>query len=287
MTHAHNESSVFYYTPPASSVDPLPVVIACPHSSCFLPDDFNSACSTKELNQSVDLFVDTLVQNAPQYGIGVFKAAFSRIYIDPNRSTLDIDTKILDRPWKGKSKPTDRSRFGKGLIHRTSKSGNHIYASPLSPEQVQKRIDHYYTPYHEALQEKIDVLHDTYGESLLLDMHSMWPVARTSGGNRKRPDFIIGDRDGQSCDRTYRHLVAENLITMGYHVTINDMFKGAEILKRYGRPYKNQHALQIEINKNLYLNTDSLEKSNGFDGLQNSLEQLIKNVQHFFRQKSS
>lgn len=251
-------------TPPLS----LPLVLDSPHSGREYPADFGHSCPFDELQKAEDSLIDELFAAVPEYGGTLLCALFPRSYIDVNRAVTDIDPALLAAPWPGVMQPTDRSHAGSGLIRRLVKEGTPVYDRSLDPAEILHRIDNYYTPYHEALQNLIDAAHYDFGQVWHVNCHSM-PSAPGLA------DFVLGDRDGTTCSRAFTHTLYDFLRRLGYRVTLNDPYKGVEILRRHGRPHEGRHSIQIEINRALYWNESRHEKSPGFDPLQGNIGKVV------------
>ena len=161
---------------------------------------------------------------------------------------------------------------GFGLVRRLCRNGVELYRKPLTATEVKRRIDLYYRPYHACLQEQITSRMAHFGACYHINAHSM--PDRTDN-SIPRADFILGDRDGTSCAPAFTHHARTVLQNMGYHVILNEPYKGREIVKRYGLTGLGAHALQIEINRKLYLNENTVEKHTG-------IGQLRQNMTHLF-----
>jgi N-formylglutamate amidohydrolase len=147
----------------------------------------------------------------------------------------------------------------------------------LRADEVRARIERYYAPYHAELAALLDARHRAFGAVWHLDCHSMPAVGdpRADDPGRERADFVLGDRDGTTCDGAFSRFVAEVLRGLGYSVAVNDPYKGVEIVRRHGRPAERRHSLQVEINKRLYMDEATLQPHAGFDALQRDLMRLI------------
>jgi N-formylglutamate amidohydrolase len=255
---------------------PTPLIVDSPHSGRVYPDDFDFECSLDMLRQTEDSYVDQLVVSATQGGATVIMAEFARSYIDVNRAEDDIDPALLAAPWPTPLNPCERTLQGLGLVRRFCKSNLPVYSKPLPVAEVQKRIADYYRPYHAALTQAVGGRMAQFGECYLVDCHSM-PGQGSEHGVR-RPDFVLGDRQGESCDPSFTRRVRDILQEMGYSVALNDPYKGMEIVRRYGQPRKGQHALQLEINRRLYLNEQTLEKHVGFARLAADLAEFFQTL---------
>jgi len=264
--------------------DPLgervPLVLDSPHSGMIYPRDFRFVCPLPVLRQAEDTHVDELFSAAPEAGATLISALFPRSYIDVNRPVDDIEPELLAGKWPEPLNPSDKSAAGMGLIRRLCRPGMPMYDGRLTVAQVAERIDHYYRPYHEQLSSVIDRLYVRFGTVYHLNCHSMPTFGRDPS---KRADFILGDRDGTTCDPDFTRYVAETLTGLGYRVKLNDPYKGVELVRRYSNPARGLHSLQLEIHRGLYMNEETLEKNDGFDRLQAHLTLLIHRLAAYSR----
>ena len=259
---------------------PVPLVLSSSHSGRLYPAGFNYSCPLSLLRQTEDAYVDELIGGAVDAGASVLTANFPRSYIDVNRQENDLDPAVLAAPWPTALAPSDRTLQGLGLVRRLCKTGVPMYHAPLSIADVQQRIQSCYRPYHADLQNLLTTTRLQFGEVYLLDCHSM---PSTKMGGRTTADFVLGDRDGTSCDPAFTRLVHGLLADLIFNVALNHPYKGMEITRRYGLPNLRQNVLQIEINRGLYLDEPCVEKSPSFKSLQNALSkffrQLVKELQ--------
>jgi N-formylglutamate amidohydrolase len=255
----------------------IPLVLDSPHSGRRFPADFDAAVSEQELREGEDCFVDELYAGAAELGAPLLSAQWPRTYLDPNRHPGDVDLDLIEGPWPGEYRPSGKARFGKALVWRTLEDGRNIYSGKLKVEAIQKRIRRYHEPYHEAIRKLLNETHARFGRVYHINCHSMRSVAgrQSEDGGKARADFVLGDRDGTSCDPAFTERVRAALAGMGYDVKVNDPYKGVELVRAYSDPKKGRHSLQIEINKRLYMNEDTLEKSAGFAVLQKNLFNLL------------
>ena len=188
---------------------------------------------------------------------------------------------LIEGPWPWEYRPSGKARIGKSLIWRTLEDGRPIYARRLLPETVRRRIERAHTPYHRCLQEILETSVKKFGKVYHINCHSMRCVAgkqSEDGAGNVRPDFVIGDRDGTTCEPRFTEIVRSTLAGMGYRVTVNDPYKGVELVRAYSDPRSGRHSLQIEINKRLYMDENSLQKNSGFSSLQKNLGELLRAV---------
>ncbi|HLL18301.1 MAG TPA: N-formylglutamate amidohydrolase [Rubrivivax sp.] len=269
----------------------LPLVLDSPHSGFEMPADFGSCRSHFELRDGEDCFIDEMW--LPSAGaVPLLVANFPRTYLDPNRHAGDIDLQLLDEPWPGDWVPSGKARIGKALLWRTMDDGRPIYDRKLSVAEVQRRIERYHRPYHEALVRLLDATHARFGVVLHINCHSMNPVGgvmgETATGRRGEPraDIVLGDRDGSSCAPRWTGFVRDFFVGCGYDVKINDPFKGVELVRAYSNPAAGRHSLQIEVNKRLYMDGATLRKTPGFALLQTQLVQLVDTLGTELRKQS-
>ncbi len=265
----------------------VPVVFDSPHSGRFYPEDFRTAVPLDILREYEDRFVDRLVADAPDKGVTVIAARFPRAYIDPNRAADDLDAEMLDAVWPEPLSPTAHSVGGTGLVFRVMRDAAPIYDRRLAIDEVRRRLDLCWLPYHEALEEALAAHQDRHGVVWHLNCHSMLPVGDTGSPDpgESRADFVLGDLHGTTCDPAYTAFVAETLQGLGYSVSVNLPYSGAYIVARHGRPTQGRHSLQMEINRGLYLDLGTLEQSDGFDGLKRDLGRLAEAVAGFARDR--
>lgn len=266
---------------------PSALILDSPHSGRKNPADFGYACSDADIISTQDHFVDELFEDAPQMGASLLTAQFPRAYLDLNRKADDISPELYAGIWPVGKKgyispnPSNRSYAGIGLIRRLIKPEISVYNRNLSPEEIQNRIDTYYTPYYEALEQLIENTHASYGVSYHINCHSMPSSSvrnpkSTRFNPAKQVDFVLGNLDGTTCAKDFTNLVKNKLLDMGYNVAINSPYKGVELVERFSNPALNRHSLQIEINKALYLDERAGAKNKGFQQLKDDLNKLVK-----------
>ena len=256
-----------------------PLVLDSPHSGHDFPADFDAIVSETELRESEDCYVDELYAAAHELGVPLLAASFPRTYLDPNRNAGDVDLDLLDGPWPWEYRPSGKARIGKSLIWRTLEDGRPIYERKLKPDTVRGRIARFHEPYHRSLKEALDHAFKKHGKVYHINCHSMRAVAgkqSEEGAGSVRADFVLGDRDGTTCDPRFTGLVFKVLTGMGYQVKVNDPYKGVELVRAYSDPKAGRHSLQIEINKRLYMDESTLNKNAGFSSLQKNLGELLR-----------
>ncbi|MEQ8655811.1 MAG: N-formylglutamate amidohydrolase [Hyphomicrobiales bacterium] len=254
-----------------------PLVFDSPHSGTIYPADFNFSCDPHRLRRAEDTFVDELWEGAKSAGCGYLRAFYPRSYVDQNRAIDDIDESLFDAAWPGPMAPGEKSLAGMGVIRRLSLPGEPMYDRKLSIAEGQHRLEHYYKPYHAALEQLIDAAHARWGSVWHINCHSMkeFGNAMNVDAGRRRADFVLGDREGATCGPDLLEAVRSFLLGKGYTVSLNDPYKGLELVRRHGRPAAGRHSLQVEINRALFLDEEPVLKTSGFSVLQADLSELV------------
>jgi len=257
----------------------VPLVLDSPHSGRDFPADFEPAVSLTELRDGEDCYIDELYRPAVERGVTLLSTRVPRTYIDPNRHAADIDLDLMQGGvWPHPTVPSGKARLGKALVWRTLDDGRAIYARRLTVDEVMRRIERCHAPYHAALAARIESTHARFGVSYHVNCHSMNAVsgAQGEGGpGRARADFVLGDRDGTSCEPGFTEAARQTLAALGYDVKVNDPYKGVELVRAFSDPGRGRHSLQIEVNKRLYLDEATRERTAGFATLQAHLLQLV------------
>ena len=255
----------------------VPLVFDSPHSGVLYPEDFDYACDFAVLEKAEDKYVDELFMAAPDHGAPLLLADFPRSYIDTNRCHRDIDVDLLEDDWGDDINPTARSHAGIGLIRRLVRPGVPLYKRQLKASEIKYRIENYYVPYHAALERVFEELHYNHGQVWHVNCHSM--PSQDGHSFRATPlkaaDFVLGDRDGTTCDLDFTHAVRDFLKGLGYRVTINDPYKGVELVRRYSNPATGRHSLQIEVARSLYMDESTYKKSKNYNKLKADIDRLI------------
>ncbi|MFZ1107310.1 MAG: N-formylglutamate amidohydrolase [Rhodomicrobium sp.] len=252
-----------------------PVVFNSPHSGRVYPSVFisSSRLSAQALRKSEDAYVDELLSSAPAHGAALMQAHFPRAYIDINREPYELDPVLFNgRLPDFVNSQSLRAVGGLGTIARIVNDKEEIYHGPLTLETAFVRIERLYKPYHAALKELVDATRARFGAAFLLDCHSM-PSQQADRGSW--PDFVLGDRFGASCAPEITRLVQASLKSLGYRVALNKPYAGGYITEHYGKPDQGVHALQIEVDRGLYMNEETFEKAPGFSSLRWDIERLI------------
>lgn len=258
----------------------LPVVFDSPHSGFYFPPDFEPAATRGEIRTTWDAYVDELCAGVTAAGATLLAATFPRAYIDANRAADDIDPEILATPWPEPVALSEHSARGMGLIRRFALPGVPMYRRKLSVAEVRGRLDRWYQPYRAALAAELDAAWARHGAVWHFDMHSM--KARGNAMNRDRgalrPDFVIGDRGGTTAPPELTAWVAAFFTRLGYTVTVNKPYQGADLVRAHGDPARRRFSVQIEINRGLYLDEATGERSAGFARVRDELSAFARAV---------
>jgi N-formylglutamate amidohydrolase len=260
---------------------PTPLVFASPHSGRLYPDDMMSAAALDavSIRRSEDAFVDDLIADAPGQGVAVIAAHVARAYIDLNREPFELDPAMFadELPEFARAR-TARVAAGLGAIARVVSEGQEIYRRKLMFAEARKRIEGAHRPYHKALEALLAEAQAAHGFAILVDWHSM-PAAAAKAGGRERPsDIVLGDRFGAACAGVLPTRVERELEALGYRVARNTPYAGGYTTEHYGRPQRRAHALQIEINRALYLDEATLSPTSGFERLKGHIAQLTRTL---------
>lgn len=260
---------------------PTPLVFASPHSGRHYPDDMMSAAALDavSIRRSEDAFVDDLISAAPDHGAALITANFARAYIDLNREPFELDPGMFadELPEFARGR-TARVAAGLGAIARVVSEGQEIYHRKLMFSEAQSRIVEAYEPYHLALTGLIAEARAAHGFAILVDWHSMPAAAARAGGRTRPSDMVLGDRFGAACAGVLPARVERELEALGYKVARNAPYAGGFTTEHYGRPEHRTHALQIEINRALYLDEATVSPTAGFAGLKGHIETLTKSL---------
>lgn len=259
----------------------LPLVLASPHSGRDYPPVFlaQSDLPPNALRRSEDSFVDELWSGARDLGAPLLKALFPRAYLDVNREPYELDPAMFDGPLPSYiNRDSPRVSAGLGTIARIVSSGADIYRRKLSFADAERRIDQLYRPYHAALRRLIDETLNRYGYCILLDCHSMPSAgadATHAAGGHGRVDFVLGDCFGSACAPQLTRSADAMLSHLGYRCVRNTPYAGGFTTRHYGAPQQGVHALQIEINRRLYMDEETHVRHEGFGKLQSDLTRVI------------
>lgn len=254
-----------------------PFIFNAPHAGAAYPRSFLEASrlDALTLRRSEDAFVDRLFAGAVSLGAPLMAARFPRAYLDVNREPYELDPRMFDgRLPSFANTRSMRVAGGLGTIPRIVADGQEIYRGRLSVEEALGRIERLYKPYHRMLRYLVHRTAQVFGQAVLIDCHSM-PATSLNREDIVKADIVLGDRYGTSCATLLTDLVESMLRRRGYTVGRNKPYAGGFITEHYGEPALGRHALQIEINRSLYMDERTLTPKPAFDTLANDLKAIF------------
>lgn len=255
------------------------VVFASPHSGRDYSDTFKgqSILDPLTLRSSEDAFVDQLIDYVTDFGAPLLLAHAPRAFVDLNRAADELDPAIVNGAQTRGQNP--RISSGLGVIPRVVANGRPIYRGKIPMQEAKDRLNTYWHPYHQALLTLLKAAKLRHGYSVLIDVHSMPHDAVSSPSKLvKAPEIVIGDRHGSSASRALVEEVEACFANAGLRTARNTPFAGAFITQQYGRPSTNQHAIQIEIDRAIYLNEAQVAPSEQFTQTRDKLKQAFESV---------
>lgn len=256
------------------------VVVASPHSGRHYAPSFLAASVLDEraIRSSEDAFIDRLVAEAPALGAPLLVAEWPRAYLDLNRSVDELDPAVVEGVVRGAQTP--RINSGLGVVPRVVANGRAIYRGKLTRAEAEARIAGIWRPYHGKLAELMDTARAAFGRAVLLDFHSMPHEALESVARPglPRPQIVLGDRFGASAESEIVDVLEAGFVEAGLTVSRNAPFAGAYITQQYGRPDRGHHAIQIEIDRRLYMDERSIRPNADFDALALIVSQVLARV---------
>lgn len=279
-----NPSTELFTLHPAAGIG-IPLVCDSPHSGTTYPEDFHHAVPRAVLRAAEDTHVEALWGDAPALGATLVEAHFPRSYLDLNRTLDDIDPTLLESPWPTPLSPSEKTRIGSGLIWRTVK-GLPLYDRLLPVNEVQQRIERCYQPYHQALMAAVEATHQRFGAVWHLNLHSMPNNAYERlqiKSDKPLADFVLGDRDGSTCEPVFVDLVDNYLRRRGYTVARNDPYKGVQLIANIGRPAEQRNSMQIEIRRPIYMDETTRERNANFNTVRGDISGLLVEMANYFR----
>ncbi|WP_420607012.1 N-formylglutamate amidohydrolase [Novosphingopyxis sp.] len=234
-----------------------PLLISVPHAGRDYPPSLlaRSRVSPAVLQRLEDRYVDLLARGAIAAGFSCIVARRPRAWIDLNRSTREIDVAMVDGlSAEEVDPPNGKVRGGLGLVPRWLGNGGELWRDRLMRAELDQRIARDHQPYHRRIADVLAAMTARFGGAVLLDLHSMPSLRFPTVG---APQIVVGDRFGRSASTRYASLVAEQ--ALGLEAALNHPYPGGYILERHGAPAANIHALQLEIDRTLYLDPSARE----------------------------
>lgn len=256
------------------------VVFSSPHSGADYPAEFlaQSVLDSHKIRSSEDAFVDELFDAAPDFGAPLLAASVPRAYVDLNRSSEELDPGIVEDV--GAKSHNPRITSGLGVIPRVVANGRAIYRGKISRAEADERLKSAWVPYHAQLKRLLSEAESLFGESILVDCHSMPHEAldATFPVGTPRPDIVLGDRFGAAAGSEIVDRIEAAFAGAGLNVARNAPFAGAYIVQAYGRPSRQRHAIQVEIDRALYMDEVKIEPSSQFEAFQRLMTSVIAEI---------
>ena len=246
----------------------LPLLLSVPHSGRDYPDWLIALASGGKPTLTVleDPLVDRLVWSALQRGCGAVIARAPRAAVDCNRAEDEVDPSVVDGARRGRV--SARARGGLGIVPARTQQHGYLWRRAITPKQLDERLSQAHRPYHEAIEAQLALLADRFGCALLLDCHSMPPPP--SGV----PPIVFGDCRGRTADSWISAEAVAITRRSSFEAGLNDPFAGGHIIERHARPSSGIHALQLEIDRSLYLDERLQHPGAGFDRVAALIETL-------------
>ena len=256
---------------------PAPLVVDVSRSGREYPTEYRSPLPFTTVHDNVSMHVEDLWAGTPAAGGTLLYCCFPNTWVDVNRSESDMDPAVVEGRWPRELKPTPRTLEGLGLIKTRSRFGEPFQERKLTVAEIEKRLDLYYRPYHAELKRIVDALYGRAGVLRQISCHCMSAVGAPThpDAGKPRADFCVSDLKGRTASPEAMELVVESLRGYGYSVSVNDPYVGNELIARHGNPARGVDAIQIEINKKLFMDTGSFRRTPGFDKLKGDLDRLL------------
>jgi N-formylglutamate amidohydrolase len=272
----HAQPGLFLRYEPTAAAAPLIVDVS--RSGREYPETYRSALPFSTVHDNVSMYVDRLFAHAPEVGATLLYCTFPNTWIDVNRNELDMDPGVVDGAWPVQLKPTPRTLEGLGLIKSKSRHGEPFQERKLTVEEITERLDGYYRPYHRELARIVADLYARFGAVRQVSCHCMSAVGAPThpDAGKPRPDFCIGDLHGKTASPHFRTLIVNTLEGMGYSVSVNQPYPGNELINRHGDPARGADSIQIEINKKLFMDTNTFKPTNNFERLKSDVDRLLE-----------
>lgn len=256
------------------------VVFASPHSGREYPWSFvrRTILDERTLRSSEDAFVDKLFDAAPRHGAPLLTAIAPRAWIDVNRSAEELDPALIEGVKRTAHNP--RVASGLGVVPRVVANGRSIYRGKITHKEATARIEEFWKPWHLALNTLMDDSTALFGEAILVDCHSMPHEAIESISHQRgnRPEIVLGDRFGAAAGSDVVDKIEAALTSAGLRVARNAPFAGAFVTQNYGRPARNRHVVQVEIDRSLYMNEQLIRPNNNFTAFKALIDRVVADI---------
>ncbi|UCH28625.1 MAG: N-formylglutamate amidohydrolase [Myxococcales bacterium] len=248
-----------------------------PHSGLQVPPEVESEIDATPLAvlRDSDIYVDQLYQRAPQQGATLLVSRVSRYVVDLNRGPDEVDSAAVPRH------PNARHIPARGVVWRARTDGTPLLRAPLTTQQFARRLELFYDPYHQTLREVAARMRQEHGHVVIVAAHSMPSTGRRVFGGRhvRRADVVPGTRGRSTADGRIIDLIDRHFREAGLSVKHDDPYRGGWTTSSYGAPRRGQHAVQIELNRALYVDERTSEiKKSEFARLQQVLDHLLRKL---------
>jgi N-formylglutamate amidohydrolase len=254
----------------------VPVLISVPHAGRSYPDDVfaNLRLPPSSLLRLEDRYADLLAREAIAKSVPAIIAQRARAWIDLNRDERDIDVAMVTG-LEGRDYPAPgaKQRGGLGLIPRRLSGEGDIWKRPFAAADIDMRIESYHRPYHAAVGETLARMRKRFGVAILLDLHSMPPLSPVGAG--PQPRFVIGDRFGRSASSRFAHVLVTAAQSQGFAAALNHPYSGDHMLQHHGKAGNNIHALQLEVDRSLYLDSALREPAAGLAAISGLVAHMV------------
>lgn len=274
----HAQPGLFLRYEPAAA--PVPLLVDVSRSGREYPPQYRTPLPFTTVHDNVSMYLEDLYAATPSLGGTLLYCCFPNTWIDVNRNELDMDPAVVDGQWPVPLKPTARTLEGLGLIKTRSRYGEPFQERKLTVVEIEERLDLYYRPYHAELKRIVGALHGRFGVLRQISCHCMSAVGAPThpDAGKPRADFCVSDLHGRTASREAMELVVETLKSYGYSVSVNDPYVGNELIARHGNPALGVDSIQVEINKKLFIDTQTFRKTSGYAKLKADLGRLLKTV---------
>lgn len=256
----------------------LPVIFSSPHSGSVYPDEMKAALRVPlmDLRRTEDAFIDELFDDAPGFGATLISARYGRTVTDLNRDARELDPAMFsDGLPRVCGQPTARVEAGLGSLPNVAAKGEVIYDRLLTQAEGAARLNDIHDAWHTHLSDALATMKSEYGMAVLIDCHSMPSV---QPGRRRLADIVLGDRFGSSCDHRLTGRVERAFRGFGLTVARNAPYAGGYMTRKYGRPKRHLHALQIEINRGLYMDEHKIMRSERFSEVKTMVAGVVREI---------
>ena len=275
------------YTVTLPEVQTSSMVFASPHSGRFYSREFlrRSVLDDVQIRSSEDAFMDQLIAPATQFGVPILTATIPRAYLDLNRACDELDPAVVQGVRRRGHNP--RIASGLGVIPRVVANGRAIYSGKITLEEANTRIDRYWRPYHDRLGDLMAQTKQSFGRAVLADFHSMphEAVRAMTHSGLSRPEGVLGDRFGAAAHGDIVERIETIFLEAGLKVSRNTPFAGAYITQAYGHPSRGHHAVQVEIDRGLYMNEQHIRPNGNFDSFSKLMARIVEQIAQIGQQK--